>query len=57
MKIQSDTPLTFAKGKHSWTIRPEMGIVTHFPGYVCRGLIAQGAQEVRSKKSSKDEAE
>ena len=57
MRIKSDKRLTFSKktSKHSYTITPDMGVVTHFPRDVCNGLIELGATEVTKKKSSKEE--
>lgn len=53
MRIETQVPLTYAKGKYSWTIKPEMGVVAHFPSYVCKALIEKGATEVTRKKSPK----
>lgn len=57
MRIKTDKTLTHAKGKHSWTIRPESGTIKHFPKHVCLALIEKGAVEVGAKKSPQGDAE
>lgn len=48
MRIKTDKVLTFdpKESNFSYTIRPEMGVVRHFPRKVCEALIKMGATEV-----------
>lgn len=58
MKIKSHIAITsYLGGKHSYTITPEMGVISHFPRATCLDLINKGAVEVVAKKSSKEVAD
>jgi len=58
MKIKADKTLNFyAPNRHSFQITPAMGVVSHFPRYVCEALIEKGAVEVKgSPKKGKAES-
>ena len=50
-KIKSEKTLTHIaeNGSKSYTITPEMGVVSHFPKSVCEALAAKGAECVDGK--------
>ncbi|WP_107495643.1 hypothetical protein [Thalassobius sp. I31.1] len=53
--IKTETELTYAPAgkKHSWTIRPDMGEVSHFPAEACEELVKLGAVYVDKSKTGK----
>ena len=49
MKIKVTETLTHHETGRSFTARPNMGVIKHFPARVCRALIKLGAVEVKAK--------
>lgn len=56
MRIETKVVLNYSdpKKKHSYQARPDMGVIKHFPRDVCEAMIAMGATEIETKKSSKE---
>lgn len=55
-KIKITKPFDYphAPGPHSYSLRPEMGEVDHFPERVCKAAVDAGCAEYVDKKPAKN---